>query len=143
MTATVSNRAGRPLLLRLAILCLSLSLPLASCLAALAAEPSICRAEIAAASVASVPMLAQAESGGAPPAQQMAPESDAPGGNAVQQSARPSPAEEHRISRSRFHYLMLGYGLIWVCLAVYLFSLNGRVGKAVSYTHLRAHETAL
>ncbi len=41
------------------------------------------------------------------------------------------PAEaERRIAQSRFRYLMLGYGTIWVALGVYLFSLNRRIGSA-------------
>ncbi len=41
---------------------------------------------------------------------------------------------ERRKARSRFRYLMLGYGLIWVSLGVYLFQLNrniARVGQEV------------
>ncbi len=34
---------------------------------------------------------------------------------------------EKRKTRSRFQYLMLGYGLIWVSLGYYLFDLNRRV----------------
>jgi CcmD family protein len=36
---------------------------------------------------------------------------------------------ERRKARSRFRYLMLGYGLIWVSLGYYLFDLNRRVTR--------------
>lgn len=41
---------------------------------------------------------------------------------------------ERRKARSRFQYLMLGYGLIWVSLGAYLFRLNrgvNRVGREI------------
>ena len=42
--------------------------------------------------------------------------------------------EERQKKESRFRYLMLGYGIIWICLGVYLFGLNRRllqVGREV------------
>lgn len=35
---------------------------------------------------------------------------------------------DHRIARSRFRYLMLGYGLVWLSLGAYLVSLHRRIG---------------
>jgi hypothetical protein len=46
----------------------------------------------------------------------------APGGEAER-----SAEAERRKAKSRFQYLLLGYGLIWVSLGYYLFSLNRKV----------------
>lgn len=43
--------------------------------------------------------------------------------------------EERRLAKSRFRHMMLGYGIVWVALGAYLFSLNrrvARVGREVS-----------
>lgn len=49
----------------------------------------------------------------------------------AQGAAQERPVEtEKKIARSRYRYLMLGYGTIWVALGVYLFSLNRRIGAA-------------
>lgn len=54
------------------------------------------------------------------------------------------PAEmEQRIQRSRFHYLMLGYGVIWVCLGVYMFGLHRKVaavGREIGELRSRLEE---
>jgi hypothetical protein len=36
---------------------------------------------------------------------------------------------ERRVQKSRFQYLMLGYGLVWVSLGAYLFGLNRKIGR--------------
>ncbi len=36
-------------------------------------------------------------------------------------------AEEQRKKLSRFRYMLLGYGLIWICLGFYLFGMNRRI----------------
>lgn len=52
-------------------------------------------------------------------------------GALAQSGAQERPVEtERRIAQSRYRYLMLGYGTIWVALGVYLFSLNRRIGGA-------------
>lgn len=50
---------------------------------------------------------------------------------------------EGRKARSRFKYLMLGYGLIWGSLAVYLFQLNrgvAQVGLEIGELKVRLEE---
>jgi CcmD family protein len=59
----------------------------------------------------------------------------APGATALAQLDQPAPAGdrpldlERQKTRSRFHYLMLGYGLIWLSLGVYLIQMNRRVAS--------------
>lgn len=45
-----------------------------------------------------------------------------------QAGERPLELERQKM-RSRFRYLMLGYGLIWVSLGVYLIQMNQRVSR--------------
>lgn len=46
----------------------------------------------------------------------------------VQPGERPIEIEKMKM-RSRFRYLMLGYGLIWISLGVYLVQMNRRVTR--------------
>jgi CcmD family protein len=51
---------------------------------------------------------------------------------------------ERRVQRSRFRYLMLGYGLVWLSLGAYLFALNrgiDRVGREIGDLRGRLQET--
>jgi hypothetical protein len=53
-------------------------------------------------------------------------------------------AIESAKTRSRFHYLMLGYGLIWLCLGVFLIDISrkvGRVGSEITELKLRLEAT--
>lgn len=59
-------------------------------------------------------------------------------------TGRTGSALDARKSASRFRYLMLGYGLIWVSLGVYLLSLHrgvGRVGREIEELKARLEES--
>ncbi len=70
-------------------------------------------------------------------------EAPASGPDSGMMQADPNVIESAK-ARSRFHYLMLGYGVIWVCLGVFLISLSrriGRVGSEISELKLRLEAT--
>jgi CcmD family protein len=51
---------------------------------------------------------------------------------------------ERRVQRSRFRYLMLGYGVIWISLGVYMFGLHRRVaavGREIGELRARLEES--
>ena len=57
--------------------------------------------------------------------------SPAAGYDAAAASADPAAVEMAK-ARSRFHYLMLGYGMIWICLGVFLIDLTRKVDRVGS-----------
>jgi len=63
--------------------------------------------------------------------------SDGPAG--APSIARAVPVDSMEVlrakTRGRFHYLMLGYGLIWVSLGVFLFDLTRKIGRVGSEIH--------
>jgi hypothetical protein len=51
------------------------------------------------------------------------------GGGEQTSDAAADRARDSEKSRSRFRYLMLGYGVIWVSLGVFLISLTRKIGR--------------
>lgn len=58
-------------------------------------------------------------------------ERDQVSGSMQAMQADPAAVERAK-ARSRFHYLMLGYGAIWLCLGVFLIDLTRKVGRVGS-----------